>query len=79
MHRALKQAETPVPFRSKITGTKFIGFHGIFGFIALICSEFLMLKGIEPFSTWFYSFAWWSYFPIPISSGMGKRQLHGKS
>lgn len=53
-----------MPFRRKITSTKFIGFHGIFGFITLICSEFLMLKGIEPFSTWFYSFAWWSYILI---------------
>ena len=23
-----------------------------------------MLKGVEPFSTWFYSFAWWSYILI---------------
>lgn len=53
-----------MPFRRKITSTKFIGFHGILGFIALICSEFLMLKGVEPFSTWFYSFAWWSYILI---------------
>jgi hypothetical protein len=53
-----------VSFRRKITTTKFIGFHGILGFIVLICSEFLMLKGVEPFSTWFYSFAWWSYILI---------------
>ena len=39
-------------------------FHGIIGFLVLIGSWFFMIKGIEPFSTWFYSFAWWSYILI---------------
>lgn len=51
-------------FKRKTTSTKFIGFHGILGFIVLICSEFLMFKRIEPFPTWFYPFAWWSYILI---------------
>ena len=35
--------------------------HGIIG-LALFCLTVLMLdKGREPFTTYFYSFAWWSY------------------
>lgn len=35
--------------------------HGILGFLVLILSEFLHLKKVEPFYSWFYCFAWWSY------------------
>ena len=35
--------------------------HGILGFLILILSEFLHLKKVEPFYSWFYCFAWWSY------------------
>jgi len=35
--------------------------HGIIGIILLILSEILHLKKIEPFYSWFYCFAWWSY------------------
>lgn len=35
--------------------------HGIFGIILLVLSEFLHFKKIEPFYSWFYCFAWWSY------------------
>jgi len=35
--------------------------HGWIGFVLLIVSEMLMLRGVEPFSSYFYSFAWWSY------------------
>jgi hypothetical protein len=38
--------------------------HGIIGVLVLIGAEILMLKKIEPFATWFYSFAWWSYILI---------------
>ncbi|MFH1673654.1 MAG: hypothetical protein ABIF87_09575 [Pseudomonadota bacterium] len=38
--------------------------HGIIGVVILISAEILMLKKIEPFATWFYSFAWWSYILI---------------
>ena len=38
--------------------------HGIIGLLVLIGAEILMLKKIEPFATWFYSFAWWSYILI---------------
>jgi len=38
--------------------------HGILGVALLVCSEILMLKGIEPFASWFYYCAWWSYILI---------------
>lgn len=34
---------------------------GVIGLILLILSEILHLKKIEPFYSWFYCFAWWSY------------------
>jgi len=36
-------------------------FHGVFGIILLILSEILSLKKVDPFYSWFYCFAWWSY------------------
>jgi len=38
--------------------------HGIFGVILLILSETLHFKKIDPFYSWFYCFAWWSYILI---------------
>lgn len=35
--------------------------HGIFGIFLLIFSEILHFKKIDPFYSWFYCFAWWSY------------------
>lgn len=35
--------------------------HGIIGIFFLILSEFLLFKKIDPFYSWFYCFAWWSY------------------
>lgn len=35
--------------------------YGIFGFLILLLSEILHLKKVEPFYSWFYCFAWWSY------------------
>lgn len=35
--------------------------HGVVGLLLLILSEVLHLKKIEPFYSWFYCFAWWSY------------------
>ncbi len=35
--------------------------YGWFGLLLLIVSEFCLLHKIEPFYTWFYCFAWWSY------------------
>jgi len=35
--------------------------YGAIGFLLLILSEILHLKKIEPFYSWFYCFAWWSY------------------
>jgi hypothetical protein len=38
--------------------------HGCFGIILLLFSEFFVFKKIDPFYSWFYSFAWWSYILI---------------
>ncbi len=38
--------------------------HGIIGILVLVASEIFMFKGVEPFVTWFYDFAWWSYILI---------------
>ena len=35
--------------------------HGIIGIIALLLSEIFLFKKVEPFYSWFYCFAWWSY------------------
>jgi hypothetical protein len=35
--------------------------HGIIGIVLLILSEIFHFKKIEPFYSWFYCFAWWSY------------------
>lgn len=40
---------------------KFLPTHGAVGVLLLILSEILHLKKIEPFYSWFYCFAWWSY------------------
>ncbi len=38
--------------------------HGIFGIVLLLLSQFLLFKKIDPFYSWFYCFAWWSYILI---------------
>jgi hypothetical protein len=38
--------------------------HGIFGIIILLLSEIFLFKKVDPFYSWFYSFAWWSYILI---------------
>ena len=35
--------------------------HGFFGIILLILSEILSFNNVDPFYSWFYCFAWWSY------------------
>ncbi len=35
--------------------------HGIFGIIFLFLSEIFHFKKVDPFYSWFYCFAWWSY------------------
>lgn len=37
---------------------------GLVGALSLLLSEVLMFYRIEPFHSWFYSFAWWSYILI---------------
>ncbi|HVP80376.1 MAG TPA: DUF4332 domain-containing protein [Thermodesulfobacteriota bacterium] len=36
-------------------------FYGIIGIFLLLVSEIAVFKGIDPFYSWFYCFAWWSY------------------
>jgi hypothetical protein len=38
--------------------------HGIIGIIALFLSEIFLFKKVDPFYSWFYCFAWWSYILI---------------
>jgi hypothetical protein len=38
--------------------------HGIFGIILLLVSEIAVFKKVDPFYSWFYCFAWWSYILI---------------
>jgi len=38
--------------------------HGIIGLGILILAEIMMFRGVEPFVSWFYCFAWWSYILI---------------
>jgi hypothetical protein len=40
---------------------KIFPLHGIFGIILLLVSEIAVFKKIDPFYSWFYCFAWWSY------------------
>ena len=35
--------------------------HGIFGIALLLLSEIFLFEKLDPFYSWFYSFAWWSY------------------
>jgi hypothetical protein len=38
--------------------------HGFFGITLLLLSEIFLFKKVDPFYSWFYSFAWWSYILI---------------
>ncbi len=38
--------------------------YGWLGLLLLIFSEYCLIRRIEPFTTWFYCFAWWSYILI---------------
>src|SRR4030043_2491144 len=38
--------------------------HGFIGIALLLLSEFFLFKKVEPFYSWFYCFAWWSYILI---------------
>ena len=43
---------------------KTFSIHGIIGIIALLLSEIFLFEKVEPFYSWFYCFAWWSYILI---------------
>ncbi len=36
-------------------------FYGWCGLLLILLSEFCLIRRIEPVTTWFYCFAWWSY------------------
>jgi hypothetical protein len=36
-------------------------FYGFLGIFFLILSEIILFRKVQPFYSWFYSFAWWSY------------------
>lgn len=38
--------------------------YGTLGILVLVLSEFLLFKKVNPFYSWFYCFAWWSYILI---------------
>ncbi len=38
--------------------------HGVVGIVILLLSEILLSKKVDPFYSWFYCFAWWSYILI---------------
>lgn len=40
---------------------KTLPIHGIFGIVLLFLSEIFLFEKLDPFYSWFYSFAWWSY------------------
>jgi len=40
---------------------KIFPLHGILGILLLLISEIAVFKKIDPFYSWFYCFAWWSY------------------
>ncbi len=46
---------------------KKLNIHGFIGLSILILAEIMMFRGIEPFVSWFYCFAWWSYILIADS------------
>ena len=35
--------------------------HGIIGAVVLVAAQVMMLNHVEPFLSWFYALAWWSY------------------
>ena len=43
---------------------KIFPIHGIFGITLLLLSEIFLFEKVDPFYSWFYSFAWWSYILI---------------
>jgi hypothetical protein len=45
-------------------GQKKLNIHGIIGLGILILAEIMMFRRVEPFVSWFYCFAWWSYILI---------------
>jgi len=49
------------------TSQKRLNIHGIIGLGILIVAEIMMFSGVEPFVSWFYCFAWWSYILIADS------------
>ncbi len=47
-----------------MTRTKRLNIHGIIGASVLVLAQLLMFHHVEPFLSWFYCLAWWSYILI---------------
>ena len=47
-----------------MTVEKRLNIHGIIGLGVLLVAEVMLFKRVEPFLSWFYGFAWWSYILI---------------
>jgi len=45
-------------------GQNKLNIHGFIGLGILILAEIMMFRRVEPFLSWFYCFAWWSYILI---------------
>jgi len=41
-----------------------LNIHGIIGIAVLVVAQVMLFKRVEPFVSWFYGFAWWSYILI---------------
>ena len=55
---------TPLLSEKKEATPKKPRYHGFIGLGVLTLAEILMLAGVQPFTVWFYSLAWWSYIMI---------------
>jgi hypothetical protein len=47
-----------------MTGRKHVNIHGIIGVTVLAVAQVMLFHRIDPFLSWFYVFAWWSYILI---------------
>jgi hypothetical protein len=55
--------------------------YGWFGLLLLLLSGYCLLQRIEPFTSWFYCFAWWSYILLAdnlLLKLRGKSLLHDR-
>jgi len=44
-----------------MTNKKWLHIHGIIGIAGLVVAQVMLFNHVEPFVSWFYGLAWWSY------------------